>query len=232
MSMELPSVARLHPEPRVTTSVDSREQHLGRLSTVVPLPDLGLGSRRYLVYDLETYATGFADPNWVPQIITCVAWKWLGQKTVRAEASITYAKPGSMPHLQRAAVHQMLVPFLEALKKADGVITYNGARFDNPVLNGAMWYVGLPPVEPILTYDLHAFGKTKGVKKGLDNIATHLGAVEQKLAMNHAQWTEGYLEKGWIGIKKRARSDVVLTEEVFNLKREAGWLKRPKLWRP
>ena len=34
--------------------------------------------KKLLVYDLETYATGFADPNWVPQVVTCVAWKWLG----------------------------------------------------------------------------------------------------------------------------------------------------------
>ena len=45
-----------------------------RLETKELLPE-----RRLLVYDLETYATGFADPSWVPQVVTCVAWKWLGE---------------------------------------------------------------------------------------------------------------------------------------------------------
>ena len=187
---------------------------------------------RILIYDLETYATGFADPSWVPQVVTCVAWKWLGEKGVFARASIDYARPRSMPHLQHEAIKRMTKPFLAALEKADAVITYNGQRFDQPVLNGTMYYIGLPPLRQILNYDLHDFGKTKGVKKGLDNTAVHLGSVEQKLALNHAQWTEGYLEAGWPTIKERAKSDVELTEEVFYLKKEAGWLKSPRKWSP
>jgi uncharacterized protein YprB with RNaseH-like and TPR domain len=187
---------------------------------------------RLLVYDLESYATGFADPNWVPQVITCVAWKWLGEDAVFSRASIDYARAKRMPHLQAEAIKKMLLPFLRALEKATHVVTYNGQRFDQPVLNGTMWYLKMPPLKPILNYDLHDFGKVKGAKKGLDNTAKHLGAAEAKLALNHAQWTEGYLEPGWPTIKERAKSDVVLTEEVFNLKKEAGWLKPPRKWSP
>lgn len=201
---------------------------------VLRTPQLRIRERqeKILFYDLETYATGFADPNWVPQVITCVGWKWYGEEDVFAEASITYAEPGSMPHLQPHAIHQMLVPFLTDLAQADAVATYNGRRFDNPVLNGTMWYIGLPPIHSIKTYDLHYFGKTKGLKKGLDNVAVHLGAVEEKLAMNHSEWTEGYLEPGWKTIIERAKSDVRLTEEVFNLKKAAGWLKPAVNWKP
>lgn len=187
---------------------------------------------RILVYDLETYATGFADPAWVPQVITCVGWKWLGAERVFSEVSITYAEAGSMPHLQKHAIHQMLHPFLRELEKADATVTYNGRRFDHPVLNGTMWYLGLPPLEKVKVYDLHDFGRVKGAKKGLDNVAVHLGAAEGKLALNHSQWTEGYLEKGWPKIQLRAKSDVLLTEEVFYLKKRAGWLKPPREWRP
>jgi hypothetical protein len=187
---------------------------------------------RLLIYDLETYATGFADPNWVPQVVTCVAWKFLGEGDVFSRASIDYARPRSMPHLQPEAIRKMVTPFLKALESADGVITYNGQRFDNPVLNGTMYYLGLPPLRQIVNYDLHDFGKVKGVKKGLDNTAVHLGALEQKLGLNHAQWTEGYLEPGWPTIKERAKSDVELTEEVFYLKQKAGWLKPPRKWSP
>ena len=188
--------------------------------------------KRLLVYDLETYATGFADPSWVPQVVTCVSWKWLDEKPTFVSASIDYAYPMAMPHLQAEAIAKMMQPFLAALKKADGVVTYNGMRFDNPVLNGTAYYVGLPPINPILTYDLHEFGKVKGVKKGLDNTAVHLGAKLEKLSMNHGQWTQGYLEPGWLLIKERAKSDVVLTEEVYHLKKSAGWLKAPRVWKP
>lgn len=189
---------------------------------------------RLLVYDLETYATGFADPSWVPQVITCVAWKWYGEpkRLTKARASIDYATPGSMPHLQPEAIREMLDDFLNDLAEADGVVTYNGARFDNPVLNGTQWYIKLPPIGPILTCDLHDFGRTKGIKKGLDNTAVHLGAAEKKLAMNHAEWGEGYLETGWLTIKARAKSDVILTEQVYDLKKNLGWLKPPRMWKP
>ena len=173
-----------------------------------------LSHRGLLVYDLETYATGFADPAWVPQVITCVAWKWMGEERAYVEASIDYADPWCMPHLQRHAIREMIDPFLTALGQASAVVTYNGRRFDQPVLNGTMFYVGLPPLPEMKVYDLHDFGKTKGLKRGLDNIAIHLDAAESKLSMNHAEWTEGYLEPWWSTIKDRAESDVRLTEEV------------------
>ena len=192
---------------------------------------------RLLVYDLETYATGFADPNWVPQVITCVAWKWLDElggpvSLPESRVVIDYAPGGVMPHLHPKGIREMILPFLEAFDEADIVVTYNGMRFDNPVLNGTMYYIGLPPIGEKSTYDLHEFGKTKGVKKGLDNTAKHLAVTEEKLSLNHAQWTEGYLEPGWPTIKERAKSDVSLTEQVFYTKDELGWLKPPRMWRP
>ena len=190
---------------------------------------------RLLVYDLETYATGFADPSWVPQVVTCVAWKWLGEpdRKTQVSTSTDHRDPECpMPHLDPDAILAMMEPFLDCLSQATAVVTYNGLRFDNPVLNGTMWVAGRPPIGKILTYDLHDFGKTKGVKKGLDNTAVHLGAAANKLSLNHAQWQEGYLEPGWGTIKARAKSDVVLTEQVFNLKKELGWLKPPRTWKP
>lgn len=192
-----------------------------------------LPKKRILVYDLETYATGFADPAWVPQVVTCVAWKWLGEskRKTYVSASTDHRDPACpMPHLDPAAIDAMMEPFWAVLATADAVCTYNGRRFDNPILNGTRWLTGHPPVQPLLTYDLHYFGRTKGIKKGLDNTAVQLGAATEKLSLNHAQWQEGYLEPGWATIKARAKSDVVLTEQVFHLKKELGWLKAPRVW--
>ena len=199
-------------------------------------PRITLGrDKRFLVYDVETYATGFADPQWVPQVITCVSWKWYGKsaRSAKVSASVDYFDPDCpMGHLDPSAVSGMLEPFLNDLHLADAVITYNGRRFDNPVLNGMMWYTGMLPVQPFPTYDLHYFGKIKGVKRGLDNLAVFLGVAGHKQAMNHAQWQEAYLTPGWPEIKSRARSDVVLTEQLFDAIKKRGWLKPPVEWKP
>jgi hypothetical protein len=191
-----------------------------------------------LVYDLETYATGFADPAWVPQVVTCVAWKWLdmpGDPTSETEvsASVDYRDLGCpMPHLDPRAIRGMLAPFLRAYAAADAVVTYNGTRFDQPILNAMAWYVGYPPIPGTLVFDLHAFGKVKGMKKGLDNVAGHLGVQAHKQAMNHSQWQAAYLEPGWPTIKSRATSDVLLTEQVFHAVKDDGWLRQPRRWKP
>jgi hypothetical protein len=193
---------------------------------------------KLLVYDVETYATGFADPAWVPQVVTCVSWKWLdepGGLTSDPEVSTSedYRSPYCpMPHLDPRAIGAMLVPFAHAYAEADAVITYNGMRFDQPVLNAMAWYVGVPPLPETMVYDLHGFGRVKGMKKGLDNIAAHLGVTREKQAMNHAQWQAAYLEPGWGTIKARAISDVLLTEAVYHAVKDDGWLREPRRWRP
>lgn len=186
-----------------------------------------------LVYDVETYATGFADPAWVPQVVTCIAWKWYGQEDVQVRTSLDYAgRTVPMPHLDPGAIKVMLADFIYAYLQADAVITYNGTRFDQPILNGMMWYIGGRPLPPIDVYDLHKFGSTKGMKKGLDNVAVQLDVAAEKQTMNHAEWQAAYLEPGWPTIKSRATSDVLLTEAVHDAVQEKGWLAPAERWYP
>ena len=191
-----------------------------------------------LVYDVETYATRFADPAWVPQVVTCLAWKWLdepgGPKSVVYVSASEDWRRGSIPmsHLDPYAIRMMLADFIIPYLEADAVVTYNGARFDQPVLNAMMWYIGGKPLRETLVYDLHQFGKVKGMKKGLDNVAVHLGVSEEKQAMNHAEWQAAYLEPGWPTIKSRAMSDVLLTEAVYHAVKNEGWLRQPRRWKP
>jgi hypothetical protein len=200
---------------------------------VTPKPEPKL-----LVYDVETYATGFSDPAWVPQVVTCVAWKWLDDpfgptSEVEIQTSTDHRDINCpMPHLDPAAAKAMLAPFMRAYIVADAVVTYNGARFDQPILNAMAWYTGMPPIPEALVYDLHAFGKVKGMKKGLDNVAVHLRVAGAKQAMNHAQWQAAYLQPGWPKIKSRAISDVMLTEAVYHAVKRDQWLREPKKWRP
>lgn len=195
-----------------------------------PLPD-----PRLLVYDVETYATGFADPAWVPQVVTCVAWKWLGDNIngVKVRTSIDerlWDIP--MPHLDPVGIRCMLDDFIPSYMAADAVVTYNGAKFDQPILNAMMWYTGDSPLPATKVYDLHRFGSVKGMKKGLDNVAVALGVAAEKQAMNHAEWQAAYLEPGWPTIKSRAASDVLLTEAVYHAVKSKGWLKPAEGWYP
>jgi hypothetical protein len=188
---------------------------------------------RLLVYDVETYATGFADPAWVPQVVTCIAWKWYGEDVGYSSTSTDWRDPlCPMPHLDPQAIRNMLAEFVPFYLGADAVITYNGARFDQPVLNAMLWYTGGRPLKPTSVYDLHRFGSVKGMKKGLDNVAIHLGVSEEKQAMNHAEWQRAYLEPGWPKIQARAESDVVITEQVFDAVHAKGWLKPAEGWSP
>lgn len=190
---------------------------------------------RRLVYDVESYATGFADPAWVPQVVTCIAWRWYGEEgeDTWVSTSEDYRSPYvPMPHLDARAIRMMLADFIPAYLAADEVITYNGARFDQPVLNAMLWYVGGKPLRPTTVIDLHQFGKVKGMKKGLDNVAIHLGIEEEKQSMNHAEWQAAYLEPGWPTIKARAVSDVLLTEAVYDALKLRGWLRPAKGWKP
>lgn len=194
-------------------------------------------SKNLIVYDLETYATGFADPSYVPQVITCIAWKKLGepQTSTRVTAFDDFRdKDNPMGHLDPVAIRAMMELFLPDLDESDGVITYNGSRFDNPVLNGSYEYAGFHgDLGDIFTYDLHDFGKVKGLKKGLDNTAYRLGVLEEKLSLNHAQWQGrvGYQEPGLWTVKKRASSDVWLTEQVWWVRREMDRIRPGKWWR-
>lgn len=110
-SMGLPLVAPLRPEPRPTTS-DSTPAVPEPLSKVPPL-DLTRPQERVLDFDIETVAAGFADPDWVPQKITCVAWSWIGED--RVESRIC-GPEGIFGDPSRRRV--MLEPLLQAIAES------------------------------------------------------------------------------------------------------------------
>jgi hypothetical protein len=188
--------------------------------------------KRLLVYDVETYAVGFADPAWVPQLPTCIAWKFLGQAPSVATSLDFRDINGPMPHLDPVGIRDMLEEFQAAYDAADAVVTYNGLRFDQPILNGGRHYAGMTELAPKLVYDLHLLGRVKGVKKGLDNLAVHYRLKGKKQTMNHAQWQDAYLEEDWATIKSRAVSDVKLTEQLYHKLDEVGRLRPPRRWKP
>src|SRR6476646_10115613 len=75
-------------------------------------PTLRLTDPKVLDFDLETIAAGFADPDWVPQKITCAAWSWVGSGKVESRICGPLGIYGK-PELRR----EMLEPMLEEIAK-------------------------------------------------------------------------------------------------------------------
>jgi len=183
---------------------------------------------RILDFDLETIAAGFADPEWVPQKITCVAWSWIGSDEVRVETCGGSRGLYEEPQQRR----NMLSLFLRDFAQADMVTGHNLLRFDLPVLNADLMRLNLPPIGPVLVQDTMRLPRSKGFKKGQDNLAGLLETYERKLALDWQQWEEAYAQPGWPTVMDRCRSDVVMHKEMRALMLQRGILKAPRVWYP
>jgi len=194
-----------------------------RLATKAELPE-----ERVLDFDIETMAAGFADPQWVPQKVTCIAWSWVGSDEVKVMTC-----GGSVGLYERPKRRRLLLEvFLKDYAAADMVTGHNLLRFDLPILNADAMRLGLAPLTPVRVQDTMRVLRTKGFKKGLDNLAGLVRTYERKLSMDWQQWEDAYAEPGWPVVMDRARSDVVMHKEVRAAMLERGWLRPPTWWRP
>lgn len=179
-----------------------------------------------LDFDIETIAAGFADPDWVPQKITCVAWSWVGEDKVESRIcgpTGIFGDPG-----KRA---EMLKPLLEAISSANLLTGHNIMRFDLPVINAECMRLGLEPIKEAFVQDTMKFVKSKGFKKGQDTLGTLFDTPDDKLALNWQQWQDAYDEEGWGTVRERCESDVLMHKQLRESLIETGYLKENKLWR-
>lgn len=182
---------------------------------------------RILDFDVETVAAGFDDPNWVPQKITCVAWSWIGSEDIEVRIS-TSEGLFSRPERRR----KMLAPLLEAIAEADMVTGHNLLRFDLPIVSAECMRLGLPTLGEVLVQDTMRLVRTKGFKKGQDNLSALVEVPEPKLTLSWQEWQLAYEEKGWETVKERCRSDVRAHKMMRERLLERGWLKPPRMWSP
>lgn len=182
--------------------------------------------KRILDWDVETIAAGFADPQWVPQKITAVAWSWIGEDKVEClicGAEGLFGKPERRK--------KMLIPLLEAITSADMVTGHNLIRFDLPVLNSECLRLGLGSLPAILVQDTIRLVKTKGFKKGQDNIARLLDVPAEKVTLDWQHWQDAYEEPDWGTVKVRVMGDVVQHKLMRQSMLDAGWVKPPVWWK-
>lgn len=182
---------------------------------------------RVLDFDIETIAAGFADPNWVPQKISCVAWSFVGEESVHSRICGPlglYSRPQNR--------RKMLEPLLAAIDEADLLIGHNIIRFDLPVLNAECLRLGLPSLKAKRVQDTMRIVKTKGFKKGQDNIIQLTGVPLKKLALSWQEWQDAYEENGWKTIIERCEGDVMGHKMMWAEMKERGWLKPETVWKP
>lgn len=223
--MELPSVAPLRPMPRPTTLEDSREPRLRLLSKVQPVASTSR-VQRILDFDVETIAAGFADPEWVPQKITCVAWSWVGSDKVESRIcgpEGIFGSPG--------ARRKMLADLLYEIREADVLTGHNIGRFDLPVINAECMRLDLDPVRDVAIQDTMRLRRAKGFKKGLDNLAALFQTDTQKMSLSWQEWQDAYDEDGWQTIRDRCESDVLGHKQVREALLERGLLQPARRWR-
>lgn len=181
---------------------------------------------RVLDFDLETVAAGFADPEFVPQKITCAAWSWIGKKKIYAEVCSPLGLFGN-PDLRV----QMLEPLVEAINEADMLTGHNLLRFDLPVLQSELLRLGMNPLSSQLVQDTMRIVRTKGFKKGQDNLGTLVQTKQQKLSLSWQEWEDAYDEEGWQTIKNRAVSDVQQHKQLREIMIKNNWLRPPTVWK-
>ena len=176
--------------------------------------------------DIETVAAGFADPDWVPQKITCVAWSWIGSDEVESRVcgpTGLFGKPDN-----RA---RMLEPLLGQIMEADILTGHNIARFDLPIINSECMRLGLEPIRRVRVQDTMRLAvRSKGFKKGQDNLASLFKAPEQKLNLNWQEWQDAYDEDGWGMIRRRCESDVISHKQIREKLLAADLVKATRWW--
>ena len=201
------------------------------------------GGGRVLIYDIETrpmtaLCWGAREQNISPEQVLdpggvlCWAAKWLdGSK-------IFYAGDHHDGH--DATVSRLW----ELLDAADVVIGYNHVNFDDKRMNTEFRRLGLPVPAPVKSVDLLKAVRARfgyPINK-LQHVAGELGVGRKVPHTGWAMWKSCILDangqpylgpvplgggdvKSWNLMRKYCRGDVRLTEDVYHVLRDGGWIK-------
>ena len=218
----LPPLTPLTPSARPAPS-NPPSKPPSRLSPLQPLA--AEAELRILDLDIETVAAGYADPGWVPHTITAWAASWNDPDRVECRAL-------PVRHFyDRKARRRFLGPLLKLISQADLLTGHNLFRFDLPVIQAEAMRLELPPLTPVRVQDTMRILKSKGFKKGQDNLVALLRTGEKK-ALNWQQWQDAYAEPSLATVKERnigdVRDHIVLRTRMLGL----GWLRRSVMWKP
>lgn len=136
----------------------------------------------------------------------CVAYKWLGEK--------------KMHFLSEWGNDDMIVQLHDVLSEADVVVTYNGNRFDLPVLNKEFLLLGLTPPAPYKSVDLYRTvrNKFRFASNKLDHVAQQLGLGSKTAHTGFQLWIDVMYgdSKAQKLMETYNKQDVTLLEKVYD----------------
>jgi predicted RNA-binding Zn-ribbon protein involved in translation (DUF1610 family) len=181
---------------------------------------------KILLLDIETapntaHLWGLFNQNvGLPQLmessyVLCFAAKWLGERDMMWSRSLTKRRTAML-----RGVHHLMT-------QADAIITYNGSRFDLPVLNREFIIHRIPKPAPYRQMDLLKVVKSqfKFTSNKLDYICQALGLGRKTRHQGHDLWV-GCMngdEKAWSVMEKYNRQDVRIMERLYY--RLLPWMK-------
>lgn len=190
---------------------------------MLPLPRSS--PARILDFDIETVAAGYADPQWVPNTTTVWAYGWIGESDIAVEA----LPVASFYDLD--ARREFVRPLLDAIDRADVLTGHNLLRWDLPVLVAECLLLNLPVPRPRKVQDTMRLPKSRGFKKGQDNLGHALDVLDEKMPLSWAQWAAAYAEPTLATVRERCVSDVWMHMQIRAELGQRGWL-REQWWKP
>lgn len=172
--------------------------------------DIETGPHDAYVWKLWDENVGLSQLKRASQILS-VGRHWLGTPAKAIKYDDVW------PYTNEKARRRMLERVHADLSNADGVITYNGSRFDMPKLNGAFLSHGLKPIAPLPHIDVYNTVKRLGLASGkLEYVAPALGCG-RKMPSDFTLWRR-YLEGDRKAREKMRRynsRDVLVLERLF-----------------
>lgn len=148
--------------------------------------------------------------------VLCWTAKWLGEEEIIFD-SIYKSKPKTL--LKR--IHKLM-------DEADAVVTYNGNRFDIPVLNKEFLLNGFTPPAPYKSVDLYKVvkNKFKFVSNKLDFVCQQL-KLGKKIETDFSLWVKCMQKDpaAWEKMEAYNKNDVLILEKLFT--KLVPWTKLP-----
>lgn len=146
--------------------------------------------------------------------VLCWAAKWYGDKKV------LYSGLDVDEHdVMIARMHQLM-------DEADVVCTYNGNRFDIPVLNKEFVLLGLPPPAPSKSLDLYKIVRKqfRFTSNKLDYVCQQLGVGSKEKHEGFELWVKCMNDDpvAWAKMQKYNKKDVTILEKLYE--RILPWL--------
>lgn len=138
--------------------------------------------------------------------VHCVGLRWRGKKA-KVTSEWKHGYRGMMERVHRA------------LSEADAVATYNGARFDLPILQGQFLLLGMDPPPPPTQIDLYKSARKLGfICNKLDYLANLLGVGSKVEHTGRQLWRDvrAGCPKAQKLMTKYCAGDVDLTERVYD----------------